>query len=82
MAYMALPDLKLPLARPRQVDDMLNLANVASILEEDCWEDPENGTELRMKNSQHLSLYGIAFAMNAHCRHCLEYNEAINPATE
>ncbi|KHJ92076.1 hypothetical protein OESDEN_08043 [Oesophagostomum dentatum] len=78
MAHVALPDLKHPLARSKRVNDMFELANVASISEEECWKDAEKGTELRMKNSQYMSPYGIALAMDAHRRRCPEYNEAIN----
>ncbi|EYB86822.1 hypothetical protein Y032_0272g920 [Ancylostoma ceylanicum] len=80
MAHVALPGLKHPLARAKKVNDMFELANIASISEEECWGDTAKERELRMKNSQYLSPYGIALAMDAHRRRCPDYAEAIKIA--
>ncbi|KAK6014407.1 zinc knuckle [Ostertagia ostertagi] len=80
MAHVAIPTLKHPMARSKRVSDMFQLANVASISEEECWGDERKEEELRMKNSQFLSPYGLALAMQAHRRRCHIYSEAIEAA--
>ncbi|KAK6009174.1 integrase core domain protein [Ostertagia ostertagi] len=80
MAHVALPALKHPMARSKKVMDMFQLANVASISEQECWGDERKEAELRMKNSQYLTPYGIAMAMQAHRRRCHAYAEAIDQA--
>ncbi|KAK6019866.1 hypothetical protein OSTOST_14489 [Ostertagia ostertagi] len=56
---------------------MFQLANVASISEQECWGDERKEEELRMKNSQYLTPYGLALAMQAHRRRCHVYSEAL-----
>ncbi|KIH46852.1 hypothetical protein ANCDUO_23093 [Ancylostoma duodenale] len=80
MAHCALPDLTFWVARSKVVNDMFELANIASISEEECWSNSDKERELRMKNSQYLSPYGIAIAMDAHRKRCPEYAKAINVA--
>uniref|UniRef100_A0A7I4YV80 RNA-directed DNA polymerase n=1 Tax=Haemonchus contortus TaxID=6289 RepID=A0A7I4YV80_HAECO len=80
MAHVALPTLKHPMARSKRVADMFQLANVASISEQECWGDERKEEELRMKNSQFMSPYGLALAMEAHRRRCHIYAEAIDAA--
>ncbi|VDO59738.1 unnamed protein product [Haemonchus placei] len=59
---------------------MFKLANVASISEQDGWGDERKEEELRMKNSQFMSPYGLALAIEAHRRPCHIYAEAIDAA--
>ncbi|VDK65020.1 unnamed protein product, partial [Cylicostephanus goldi] len=51
MAHVALPGLTHAMARSKKVMDMFQLANVASVSEEQCWGDEKKETELRRKNS-------------------------------
>lgn len=80
MVHVALPELKHPMARSKKVHDMFQLANVASISEQECWGDERKEEELRKKQSSYLTPYGLALAMNAHRRRCHEYAEAVQNA--
>lgn len=80
MAHVALPELKHPMARSKKVFDMFQLANVASISEQECWGDERKEEELRKKNSSYLTPYGLALALDAHRRRCHEYADAIDNA--
>ncbi|EYC13483.1 hypothetical protein Y032_0043g738 [Ancylostoma ceylanicum] len=80
MAYVAIPGLKHPMARSKKVLDMYQLANVASISEQQCWGDERKEMELRKKNSPYLTPYGLALAMDAHRRRCHGYAERLDAA--
>ncbi|RCN32771.1 hypothetical protein ANCCAN_21418 [Ancylostoma caninum] len=74
MSYCALSDLKHSLACSKIFNDMFELANIASISEEECWSNSDKERELRKKNSQYMSPYGIALAIDAHRKRCPEYH--------
>ncbi|CAJ0607989.1 unnamed protein product [Cylicocyclus nassatus] len=80
MAHVAIPGLKHPLARAKTVNDMFELANIASISEQECWSDERKERELRRKHSQYLSPYGLAVAMDAHRRRCPLYAKRVEEA--
>ncbi|EPB65351.1 integrase core domain protein [Ancylostoma ceylanicum] len=80
MAHVAIPGLKHPMARSRKVDDMYQLANVASISEQQCWGDERKEMELRKKNSSYLTPYGLALAIDAHRRRCHPFAERLETA--
>ncbi|KIH69338.1 hypothetical protein ANCDUO_00324 [Ancylostoma duodenale] len=80
MAYLAIPHLHHPLARTKIVEDMFQLANVASISEQECWGDERKEMELRKKNSSYLTPYGLAVAMDAHRKRCQEYAQRLDNA--
>ncbi|VDO24210.1 unnamed protein product, partial [Heligmosomoides polygyrus] len=80
MAHVALPSLSHPMARSKRVADMFQLANVASISEQECWGDERKEQELRMKNSSYLTPHGLALAMKAHARRCHDFAEAVEQA--
>ncbi|RCN41620.1 hypothetical protein ANCCAN_12410 [Ancylostoma caninum] len=60
MAHCALPDLTFWVARSKVVNDMFELANIASISEEECWSKSDKERELRMKNSQYLRMVSLS----------------------
>ncbi|VDL87126.1 unnamed protein product, partial [Nippostrongylus brasiliensis] len=80
MAHVALPSLSHPMARAKKVNDMFQLANVASIAEQSCWGDERKEEELRKKNSSYITPYGLALAVDAHRRRCDVYAEAVDKA--
>lgn len=80
MAHVALPSLTHPMARSKKVQDMFQLANVASISEQTCWGDERKEEELRKKNSSYITSYGLALAVDAHRRRCHPYAEAVEQA--
>ncbi|VDO94869.1 unnamed protein product [Heligmosomoides polygyrus] len=80
MAHVALPSLTHPMARSKKVQDMFQLANVASISEQTCWGDERKEEELRKKNSSYITSYGLALAVDAHRRRCHPYAEAVERA--
>ncbi|VDL76646.1 unnamed protein product [Nippostrongylus brasiliensis] len=70
MAHVALPSLRNLVARSKRVGDMFQLANVASINEQECWGDERKEQELWMKNSAYLTAYRLALAIEAHALRC------------
>ncbi|CAJ0593826.1 unnamed protein product [Cylicocyclus nassatus] len=80
MAHVALPGLTHAMARSKKVMDMFQLANVASVSEEQCWGDEKKETELRRKNSQFITSYGLALAMDGHRRRCQLYAKRLAAA--
>ncbi|CAJ0595223.1 unnamed protein product [Cylicocyclus nassatus] len=80
MAHVAIPNLKQPLARAKTVNDMFQLANIASISEQECWSDERKELELRRKHSQYLTPYGLAVAIDAHRRRCPLYAKRVEEA--
>ncbi|KAK6024927.1 hypothetical protein OSTOST_09187 [Ostertagia ostertagi] len=71
-----------PLGTRVELRRILNDLQERKIIEpkEECWGDERKEEELRMKNSQFLSPYGLALAMQAHRRRCHIYSEAIEAA--
>lgn len=80
MAHVALPSLAHPMARSKKVQDMFELANVASISEQACWGEERKEEELRKKNSPYITAYGLALAIDAHRRRCHRYAVAVEEA--
>ncbi|VDL86516.1 unnamed protein product, partial [Nippostrongylus brasiliensis] len=72
--------LRHPMARSKRVGDMFQLANVASISEQECWGEERKERELRMKNSAYLTPYGLALAIQAHARRCSDFAQAVEQA--
>ncbi|KAK6011175.1 hypothetical protein OSTOST_23750 [Ostertagia ostertagi] len=69
-----------PIARAKKVQDMFQLANVASIAEQACWGEERKEEELRKKSSCFVTPYGLALAVDAHRRRCQVYAEAVENA--
>ncbi|VDO31640.1 unnamed protein product [Heligmosomoides polygyrus] len=67
MAHVALPSLAHPMARSKKVQDMFELADIASSSEQACWGDERREEELR-KNSPYITACGLALAIDAHRR--------------
>ncbi|KIH54929.1 hypothetical protein ANCDUO_14921, partial [Ancylostoma duodenale] len=80
MAQVAIPGLQHPMARSKKVDDMFQLANVASISEQQCWGEERKEMELRKKGSLYLTPYGLVLALDAHRRRCHKFAERLESA--
>ncbi|VDP18542.1 unnamed protein product [Heligmosomoides polygyrus] len=79
-AQTALPSLRSDLARSKPVNNMFELANVASIVLDPFWGDRRKEEELMAKESKHLTVLGLAHAIAAHRSCCFTFNRALRAA--
>ncbi|KAK5976011.1 hypothetical protein GCK32_002825 [Trichostrongylus colubriformis] len=79
-AQTALPSLRSDLARSKPVNNMFELANVASIVLDPFWGDRRKEEELLAKDSKHLTVLGLAHAIAAHRSSCYAFSSALRNA--
>ncbi|KAK5970527.1 hypothetical protein GCK32_020970, partial [Trichostrongylus colubriformis] len=79
-AQAALPSLRSDLARSKPVNNMFELANVASIVLDPFWGDRRKEEELLAKDSMHLTVLGLAHAIAAHRSSCYAFSSALKEA--